>query len=185
MNVWQVVIFKSLHNTELTVFLLLCCCDLHIFRRHSVNAHMWELLANQKWGKDDLMTSVQVSFTWVTRSWSVGVFIGLLHENISQLFGFLLLAQTFCSCTTTVASMDQNAVRHSQSHYQWQIKDMVHRWIVTLYCLLYAETHTQNGKKHSARQIRGHKTNPTLCRFILLSLQQTSEGYSYLGMIAV
>lgn len=31
--------------------LSLCCCDLHIFRRQCVNAHVWELLANQKWGK--------------------------------------------------------------------------------------------------------------------------------------
>lgn len=50
-NVWQVVIFKSLHNTELTVVLLLRCCDLHIFRHQCVDAHSGEeLLACQKWG---------------------------------------------------------------------------------------------------------------------------------------
>lgn len=36
-NVWQVGIL-SLHNTELTVVLLLCCCDLHIFRQQCVFA---------------------------------------------------------------------------------------------------------------------------------------------------
>lgn len=46
----------SLHNTELTVVLLLCCCDLHIFR--CVSAATGEILANQKWG------SIQMSFTW-------------------------------------------------------------------------------------------------------------------------
>lgn len=47
-NVWQVGIL-SLHNTELTVVLLLCCCDLHIFRQQCVVALTWALLDNQKW----------------------------------------------------------------------------------------------------------------------------------------
>lgn len=153
--------------------LSLCCCDLHIFRRQCVNAHVWELLANQKWGKGRPADVHPCVFN--ASSWSIQH--GIAASAPLQRDGSINGSPNGPECNVAPATPTIND-RDGYCAHVVTFFSYAHQNIFAMSSQLVSSS----WPKAFWETTLGHQRKSRLCSFIWLSIQYTLECYYSRGV---